>query len=89
MNEVFTKLAAKDFVCICCFLCTSFVFVSFGQNIVFYNMFLFQVDAMKLGVKQMKKEYKKVDIDQIEVCAPTIIKREENSPHKFFFVSNK
>jgi len=24
------------------------------------------VDAMKLGVKQMKKEYKKVDIDQIE-----------------------
>lgn len=25
------------------------------------------VDAMKLGVKEMKKEYKKVNIDQIEV----------------------
>merc|ERR1711931_580721 len=24
------------------------------------------VDAMKLGVKEMKKEYKKIDIDQIE-----------------------
>lgn len=26
------------------------------------------VDAMKLSVKEMKKEYKKVNIDQIEVC---------------------
>ena len=26
-----------------------------------------QVDAMKLGVKEMKKEYKKVDISKIEV----------------------
>jgi len=26
------------------------------------------VDAMKLGVKEMKKEYKKVDIGKIEVC---------------------
>lgn len=25
------------------------------------------VDAMKLGVKEMKKEYKKVNLDQIEV----------------------
>lgn len=28
---------------------------------------LFQVDAMKLGVKEFKKEYKNVNIDQIEV----------------------
>lgn len=27
------------------------------------------VDAMKTGVKEMKREYKKVDIDQIEVCS--------------------
>ena len=26
------------------------------------------VDAMKIGVKEMKKEYKKVDIGKIEVC---------------------
>ena len=26
-----------------------------------------QVDAMKLGLKEMKKEYKKVNIDEIEV----------------------
>ena len=24
---------------------------------------------MKTGMKEMKKEYKKIDIDQIEVCA--------------------
>ena len=29
--------------------------------------YLKKVDAMKTGVKQMKKEYKKIDIDQIEV----------------------
>lgn len=28
----------------------------------------FKVDAMKLGLKEMKKEYKKVNIDEIEVC---------------------
>lgn len=27
----------------------------------------FQVDAMKVGVKEFKKEYKKVNIDNIEV----------------------
>lgn len=27
-----------------------------------------KVDAMKLGLKEMKKEYKKVNIDEIEVC---------------------
>ena len=26
------------------------------------------VDAMKLGVKEMRREYKKVDIGKIEVC---------------------
>ncbi len=26
------------------------------------------VDAMKIGVKEMKREYKKVDIGKIEVC---------------------
>ena len=26
-----------------------------------------QMDAMKLGVKEMKKEYKKIKIDDIEV----------------------
>ena len=26
-----------------------------------------QVDAMKLGVKDFKKEYKKINIDQVEV----------------------
>jgi hypothetical protein len=26
-----------------------------------------QVDAMKLGVKEMKKEFKKVNLDEIEV----------------------
>lgn len=26
------------------------------------------VQAMKLGVKQMQKEFKKINIDQIEVC---------------------
>jgi len=26
------------------------------------------VTAMKTGLKQMKKEYKKIDINQIEVC---------------------
>lgn len=30
-------------------------------------MKLFQVDAMKTGMKAMKKEYKKVNIDEIEV----------------------
>ena len=30
------------------------------------SLFLFKVNAMKLGVKEMKKEYKKVNIDQIE-----------------------
>ena len=26
-----------------------------------------QVDAMKIGLKEMKKEYKKVNLDEIEV----------------------
>ena len=30
-------------------------------------LFLQKVNAMKTGLKEMKKEYKKVDIDQIEV----------------------
>lgn len=34
---------------------------------VLFGLFL-QVDAMKLGLKEMKKEYKKVNIDEIEVC---------------------
>lgn len=29
--------------------------------------FVFQVDAMKVGAKEMKKAYKNVKIDQIEV----------------------
>jgi hypothetical protein len=29
---------------------------------------VFQVDAMKVGVKEFKKEYKNVNIDNIEVC---------------------
>lgn len=29
--------------------------------------FIFQVDAMKIGLKDMKKAYKKVDINKIEV----------------------
>ena len=29
---------------------------------------MLKVDAMKLGLKEMKKEYKKVNIDEIEVC---------------------
>ena len=31
------------------------------------------VDAMKLGVKEMKKEYKKIDIGKIEVRGPKIM----------------
>lgn len=34
---------------------------------VFDIWFLVQVDAMKTGVKEMKKAYKQVKIDQIEV----------------------
>lgn len=30
-------------------------------------LFCVQMDAMKLGVKEMKKEYKKIKIDDIEV----------------------
>ena len=37
----------------------------FGNSIWCFS--LKKVDAMKTGVKQMKKEYKKIDIDQIEV----------------------
>ena len=32
-----------------------------------------QVDAMKLGVKEMRKEYKKVNIDEIEVSTVNIL----------------
>lgn len=32
--------------------------------------FIFQVDAMKIGLKDMKKAYKKVNIDKIEVLRP-------------------
>lgn len=38
----------------------------FSINLLWW-LFFSQVDAMKLGVKEMKKEYKKIDIDQIEV----------------------
>lgn len=31
-------------------------------------LFYLKVDVMKLGFKEMKKEYKKVNIDEIEVC---------------------
>ena len=31
------------------------------------------VDAMKLGVKEMKREYKKVDIGKIEVCYHSLL----------------
>ena len=31
------------------------------------NVKSFQIDAMKMGVKEMKREYKKVNIDDIEV----------------------
>ena len=34
------------------------------------------VDAMKLGVKEMKREYKKVNLDSIEVIADEIISKE-------------
>ena len=30
-----------------------------------------KVDAMKMGVKEMKKEYKKVNMDEIEVRYPS------------------
>ena len=33
------------------------------------NLFSLKVDAMKTGLKDMKREYKKVNIDQIEVYA--------------------
>lgn len=31
-------------------------------------LFYLKVDVMKLGFREMKKEYKKVNIDEIEVC---------------------
>ncbi len=33
-----------------------------------------QVDAMKIGVKEFKKEYKNVNIDKIEVCHFPLLK---------------
>jgi hypothetical protein len=36
------------------------------------EMFVCQVDAMKVSVKEFKKEYKKINIDQIEVRTMTI-----------------
>lgn len=41
------------------------------------------VDAMKMGVKQFKKEFKNVDIDKIEVPIPDLI-RSESFVHCFF-----
>ena len=41
----------------------------FGSSVVM-NMYIYfiQVDAMKVGVKDFKKAYKNVKIDDIEVC---------------------
>ena len=53
-------------VSLCVFLCLSNSTVR--VFIHFLTFSLFQVDAMKLGVKEMKKEFKKVNLDEIEVC---------------------
>lgn len=48
---------------------------------VFWALFGFQVDAMKIGAKEMKKAYKDVKLDQIDVWFFFFF------PHVFFFHS--
>ena len=43
------------------------VWLSLKMNLRKEGLCLLQVDAMKIGVKDFKKAYKNVNIDQIEV----------------------
>lgn len=54
-------------ICFKAFLWHTIVIIIAFVIIISFAMFYSQVDAMKLGLKEMKKEYKKVDIDEIEV----------------------
>ena len=46
--------------------CTNSI-VNIVAMCTYWMILLFQVDAMKVGVKEFKKEYKNVNIDNIEV----------------------
>ena len=50
------------------FLQVHFRYSVYKKNITQIFHLMLKVDAMKLGLKEMKKEYKKVNIDEIEVC---------------------
>ena len=58
----------------CFYLRACTYLLNFPLSFYSYQNIICQVDAMKLGVKEMKKEYKKVNIDEIEVSQVTTIK---------------